>query len=78
MIPKNFRTLFPIKKNIKNSPINRGSRNKPGEQKKSIESQEKNREKGQIGLGIQEEEEEKSIRSTEYEERWKDHQPSFR
>ena len=45
---------------------------------KSVESEEKNRKKNKIALGIQKKEGEKPVRSTEYDGRWRGHQPSFR
>ena len=63
---------------MKNLSINRRSENKLWEKKKSIESEKKNRKKNKIALETQEKEEEKPVHSTEYDGRWRDHQPTFR
>ena len=63
---------------MKNSPINRGSENKSWKQKNSMKRIEKNRKKYYIALETQREEGEKSVRSTEYDGRWRGHQPSSR
>ena len=77
MIFKNFGTPFAIRKKVKNLSINKRSGDMSGEKKKFSRKSKKNRKKNQIVLWIQGEEEEKSVHSTEYEKRMRDHQLSF-